>query len=284
VKNRLAIVGICFLVIGFSLTGCGSSLELPSKEESQKKISELKPVTDSLDAVISGSTQNLPKGYDIISRTRLSSINMLLNWIATIDVRDIHIDFLQTRPLWKEEKSLFGIAYSNYVDVDTGSLDIDLKKFRFTNFTHNTVNAEIEIEGTGSIRVSGKYAGVPASASPTVHFYMSEPIEFAIFAADSDYIQLVPLPKTVLLKTKVTISLLGWNVPYYKELPLHAEELIKPVIIPSALRSEIVFPVPASQYGERRVEFVRRFLSFTKTSVNAKENILEYRSNIDFEK
>ncbi len=265
-------------------SGCGSSIQLPSKAESEEKIAALKPVTDSLDAAISALTMNLPRGYDIVSRTRISAINMLLNWVATADVRDIQVDFLQTRPLWKEEKSLFGMQYTNYVDIDTGSLSIDLKKFRFVDFTSNVVNAEVEIEGRGAIGVSGKYLGVPATASPQVHFYLNEQLQFTISTADSDYIRLTPLPKTVLLKTKITIAMLGWNIPYYREIPLHAEDLVRPVLIPSALRSEIVFPIPASQYGQQRIEYVRRFLTFTKTTVNANDNILEYRGNIDFTK
>ena len=87
-----------------------------------------------------------------------------------------------------------------------------------------------------------------------------------------------------MLKSKVLISLLGWNIPYYKEIPLQATDLIKPVLIPSALRSEIIFPLPAAQYGSQRLEFVKRYLRFSKSSVRANDNGLEYRSNIDFEK
>lgn len=283
-KMQFFIVGICFLAIGFFYTGCGSSIDLPAKEESEKKFLEMKPAIDSLDAAIALQTKNLPKGFDIISRTRLSAINMLLERIASADKNDIHIDFLQTRPLWKEEKSTFGIAYTNFVDIDTGSLNIDLKKFHFLDFSGNIVNAVIEIEGQGAVKVSGKYAEVPASSTPRVHFYLNEMLQFAISAADSDYIKLTPLPNTVLLKTKITIDLLGWHIPYYKEIPLKATELIKPVLVPSALRSEIVFPIPASRYGEQRIEFVKRYIAFTKTTVNANNNILEYSGNIDFEK
>jgi hypothetical protein len=281
---RKILIVICYFTFGIFLNSCGSSVTVPSKEESEKKTAELKPAIDSLDLLISVQTKNLPKGYDIISRTRLSAIDMLLDRVATIDKRDIHIDFLQTRPLWREDKSVLGMSYTNYVDIDTGALDIDLKKFRFLDFTSNIVNAQIEIEGEGNIRVSGKYTGVAASTTPHVNFYLNEMLQFAITVADSDYIKLTPLPNTVLLKTKVTIKLLGWEIPYYKEIPLKATELIKPVLVPSALRSEIVFPIPASQFGEQKLEFVKRYIDFTKTTVNANNNILEFRGNIDFEK
>jgi hypothetical protein len=271
----------CSLII---FIGCASSVNIPSKEESKKKIAEIQPQLDSLAASIDRQAISLPGGHDLISRTRASAINMLLARVVNRTLTDIHIDFFPTRPLWKEEKSVFGIGYTNFVDIDTGAFTIDLKKFLFTSFSNNIINAQIEIEGSGLISVSGKYTGVSAHSTPQVHFYLDEEIQFSISAADSDYIKLSPIPKMVILKSKVTIALLGWNIPYYKEIPLQATDLIKPVLIPSALRSEIVFPLPAAQYGSQRLEFVKRYLRFSKSSVRANDNGLEYRSNIDFEK
>jgi hypothetical protein len=268
----------------FFFIGCGSSVNIPSKEESERKIAEIKPRLDSLAASIDQQTKTLPGGHDLISRTKASAINTLLARVANCTLADIHIDFLATCPLWKEEKSVFGISYTNFVDVDTGSFNIDLKKFIFTSFSNNIINAQIEIEGTGSISVSGKYTGVSAHSTPQVHFYLDEDIQFTVSAADSDYIKLIPIPKTAILKSKITIALLGWNIPYYKEIPLQVTDLIKPVLIPSAIRSEIVFPLPAAQYGAERLDFVKRYLRFSKSSVRANDNGLEYRSNIDFGK
>jgi len=274
-----------FLISAVTLfIGCGSSANIPSKKESQQKIAAIKPQLDSLLESINQQTIALPGGRDLISRTRASAMNTLLARVANRSLADIHIDFLATRPLWKEEKSVFGINYTNFVDVDTGAFNIDLKKFLFTSFSNNIINAQIEIEGTGSIVVSGKYTGVTAHSTPQVHFYLDEEIQFSVSTADSDYIKLIPIQKIVMLKSKVTIALLGWNIPYYREIPLQATDLIKPVFIPSALRSEIIFPLPAAQYGSQRLEFVKRYLRFSRSSVRANDNGLEYQSNIDFEK
>ncbi len=275
---------IAAVLLALFIAGCGSSSSIPSTEESQRRIAQLKLELDTLDAQLAVVAAPLPKGNDLISQTRSSAINTLLARVANRSLSDIHIDFLATRPLWKEDKSVLGIGYTNYVDIDSGKMDIDLKNFSFTNFTNNIVNAVVEIEGTGTIRASGKYTGVTAGVSPQIHFYLSDQIQFVVTAADSDFIRLNPVPKTVLLKTKVTITLLGLNLPYYTEIPLQTAELIKPVLIPSAVRSEIVFPIPASQYGSERLKFVKRFLRFTKSSVRANNNILEYRRNLDFEK
>ncbi|MFA6468744.1 MAG: hypothetical protein WCW35_07590 [Bacteroidota bacterium] len=276
----------CFLVslsAGSLLIGCGSSADIPSRNESLTAISLITPQIDSLDSDIMNRTRLLPGGHDLITLTRSTAVNTLLERITNRSLKDIHFDFLATRPLWKEEKSVLGIDFMNYVDIDTGMLDIDLKKFVFTDFSGNNIDAAIEVEGTGTIKASGKYTGVPATVSPQIHFYLNEQIKFAV-TADSDFIRLIPVPKIVLLKTRVTVSLLGWNVPYYKEISLQIAELIKPVSIPSAVRSEIVFPIPAAQYGDRRLEFVRRYLRFTRSTVRVHNGALEYRSNIDFEK
>jgi len=226
----------------------------------------------------------LPRGHDLITQTRTLAVNTLLHKVTNSTQRDVHIDFLATRPLWKEDKSLLGVQFSNVVNVDTGTMDIDLKKFVFTGISNNTIYAQIEIEGSGFIKASGTYAGVSARVSPQIHFYLDEQILFSVAAADSDYIRLNPIPKTLRLKTKTTITLLGWSIPYYKEILLLTTDLIKPILIPSAVTSEIVFPVPAAQYGSQRMQFVKRYLRFTRSTVRANNNVLEYRSNIDFDK
>ncbi len=272
------------VVLALFFVSCGSDSGLPTKEESQQTIALLKPALDTLDAALLPVSAALPKGNDLISHTRSSAINTLLFRVTSRAQADLHVDFLATRPLWKEDKSVLGIGYTNFVDIDTGSLNIDLKKFTFNSFTNNVVDASIEIEGIGSIKASGKYTGVSAGITPQIHFYLNEQIQFVVTAADSDYIRLNPVPKTVHLKTKATIALLGMNLPYYTEIPLQTVDLIKPVMIPSAIRSEIVFPIPAELYGSERLHFVKRYLRFTKSAVRANNNILEYRSNIDFEK
>lgn len=268
----------------FAAAGCGSSLDIPSKEESRNTVRLLKPQLHAIDSAMARTISSLPKGFDLISRTRLAAVNKLLDRVAHRSLKDIHINFLSTRPLWREEKSVLGISYANYVDIDSGMLDIDLKKFRFSNFFENTINAEIEIEGTGVISASGKYAGVAATASPRIHFYLNEQIQFIVSTADSDYIRLLPVPKTVHLKTKLTIALLGLHLPYYQEIPIKTTDIVKPILVPSAISSEIVFPIPAARYGTGSFDFVKRKLRFTRAGVRTGDNVLEYHSNIRFEK
>ncbi len=276
---------IASIVIGLLFAGCSSSSAIfPPTEESVKKISVLKPQLDSLDDVLSQNTQRYSTTSNVVTRFRTNGINRLLDAFAQKRLNDIHINFLATHPLWKEDKSTFGIAFTNYVDVDTGSIVIDLKKFRIGSAHNNAVTAEIEVEGSGRIKVSGKYAGIPATASPQIHFYLNDSVQFSISTADSQAIVLTPLHKPLVLKAQISLQMVQLQIPYYREITLQSTEILKPIHIPSALTSEIVFPIPSSKFGRQKLDFVRRTLDFSRYSVSTNSNSIEIRSNINFVK
>ncbi|MBI2427341.1 MAG: hypothetical protein HYV29_00820 [Ignavibacteriales bacterium] len=87
-------VAATFLSIGLFFIGCGSSLNVPSVEESEKNIAETIPRLDSIDHIIVAQTQSLPKGFDIISHTRMSAINTLLYGMTNAQSNDIHFECL----------------------------------------------------------------------------------------------------------------------------------------------------------------------------------------------
>ncbi|MEI7907501.1 MAG: hypothetical protein WCI84_09135, partial [Bacteroidota bacterium] len=83
-------------IVSLFISGCGSSLDIPSTEESQQNIARYKPQLDVLDKTITGQTAVLPKGHDLISQTRISAVNTLLSRVVNRSLSDIHIDFLAT--------------------------------------------------------------------------------------------------------------------------------------------------------------------------------------------
>lgn len=272
------------IVLILSIFGCASSPKFPSITESQQKIKILTPKLDSLDRLISAKVPQSPAGFDIFTRFKREAMNRILSAFAQNRTDDITIDFLPTRPLWKEDKSVLGMTYSNYVDVESGTIAVNLKSFRFDKFDANGADASIELEGTGNIGVSGKYTGIPASATPNVQFYLFDQVHFDIFPTDSDYVILKPQPKMITLKTKISISLLKLELPYYREIPLQVADLIKPVSIPAALTSDVQFPVPASKFGGQKYEFAPRKVKFSKTAVSINNDALEFKANVNFVK
>lgn len=266
------------------LTGCTSSAPalFPPTEQSQAAIDSLRPQLDSLETQISSVTNRYASPYSFVIKLKTDALDKILDAYAQYRINDIGITFLPTHPLWQEEKNTLGISYVNYINVDSGSLAIDLKKFRIKWAMNNMMNVEIELEGKGMLSASGQYTGVSASISPQIHFYLNDYILFSVRSTDSDAVTMTPQKKTLLLKTKITATLLQWTIPYYKEIPLQAEQMLQPIRFPVSLSSEIVFPIPAATFGSEKFEFVRRELRLSDAGVFAKNNILELHGNITF--
>lgn len=261
--------------------GCGTSAStlFPPTKESRQKIAEISPQLDSLDEAVALRTKTVPIKNNFSVYLSIDGIDGLLDCFAQAQTNDIQLTFLPTPALWKEEKKILGMGYTNQININSGMFFIDIKKFRFKWGMNNTLNAEIEIEGKGNISVSGTYSGISASASPQLFCYLNENILFTI-AADSESLVLTPQPKTLLLKAKATVNLLKWEIPFYKEIPLQAAEIIKPIRIPVSLSSQVAFPLPAKEYGSEKVEFVTRELRLSGVGASAKNNILELHGNI----
>ena len=148
----------------------------------------------------------------------------------------------------------------------------------------NKVDGMIELEGKGFISVSGKYTGIPASASPEVELYLNEAISMELLPTDTGYVLLKPVPKDIILKIKFSINLLGWKIPYYQEIPLKFAEMMKPVAFPLAVNTDVTFPLPAQKFGNDKVEMVPYQMIFHKTKVSGVNTKIEYRTDIDLKR
>jgi hypothetical protein len=265
------------------LIGC-SSLNLPSTEESKKKIADLMPQVNTQNMLINRMTTNLPSGSDITARIRLAAFNTILSAFTKSRMDDITINFPPTKPFYSEQKSILGINYTNQLDVNSGQVVMDIKSFTFDKFDQNKIDATLEIQGKGNISVSGKYTGIPASVSPEIELYLKESISFDVLPADTGAIILRPQSKTLILKTKFYVKLLEWKVPWSQDIPLQLTDLMKPVTVRFALMSEIWFPLPASKAGANKLDYVPYYLQLSKTSVGIKNGMLESKTDVDFKK
>ncbi len=260
----------------------GSAQGIPSTEESQSAVTLLKHGIDSIDAVINAMPKPQSSANDITLRLRRSAVNSLFAVFASHRTDDIHLTLLPTRPAWSESKSLLGMSMVNTVDVDTGTILVNIKKFEFAAFNRNTVNVGLEIEGGGLIGVSGRYAGVPLHASPLLELYVQDNVTFSISSAGADNILLKPDRHTFLLKTKMSIYFLQWTIPYYREVPIEAEGVVGAIVLPLSVSSTVMFPAPWARDASRRVDFIRRRVQLTHTSVWAQGEILEFRADVNF--
>ncbi|MDQ1266138.1 MAG: hypothetical protein QG635_1290 [Bacteroidota bacterium] len=261
--------------------GC-SSIELPTSEQSEASISENSSKLKTIEASIAAKVQNLSLSNDFSLRMRNSAMNNIIQKLAYNRTDDIRLFFSPTRPLIKEEKNLLGLQYTNYVNIDTGFVFVDLKSFKFNKIDNGIIEAAIELEGNGNISVSGKYAGIPASASPDINLYLFEPIIFEIRTSGKGTVTLKPKPKKLMLKAKFSVKLLDWSIPWYQEIPIELTEILQPIIIPITLMTEFNLPLPSKIPGSNKFDYKPYFIKLSESSAEAEGNILEFNTNIDF--
>ncbi len=282
-RRHFFIPTVLFIAVLGLFAGC-SSVNLPSTEESRKKIADLSPLLGTENFLINRITANLPIGSDITAHIRMAAFNTILSAFTKARKDDITINFPPTRPFYSEQKSILGINYTNQLDINSGQVVMDIKSFSFDKLDQNKIDATLEIEGKGNISVSGKYTGIPASVSPEIDLYLKEGITFDVQLTDTGTVVLKPQSKTLLLKTKFSIKLLEWKIPWNQDIPLQLTDLMKPVTVRLALMTEIWFPLPASKAGADKLEYVPYYLQLSKTSVGIKNGVLESKTDVDFKR
>lgn len=272
---------IMFLLSLYIFSGC-KSIDMPTIEQSQKLIDFYKPQINLADRNIDDKTKNLPSGNDLILRLSINPINTILKALANRREDDIKLIFSQSKNVVKEDKSILGINYTNYINIDTGSFSVNIKAINFSKFDKNIIEGRIEIEGKGEISASGKYMGVPASILPEVQIYLNEPVSFNLQATDSGYIVLKPRPSELTLKTKFFFKLLEWKIPFSYDSKLQFTDIMKPMAVPIALNTEIQFPKPSKKAGSNEMEQIPYEVQLKNTLLKTLDSKLELRSDAVF--
>ncbi len=273
------------MVLPALLVAACSSLDLPTIEASRAAVEAARPRIETADSVARAwSASRLPGGADLVTRVRMGAVNRMLNAVADNRSDDVRLRFLPTRNIVREDKSVFGVAYTNTVDIDGGELTMNLKTLRFDRFDKNAAEASIEIEGTGRVAASGRYTGVPASASPNVELRLADRVTFDVRPAADGMVLITPRAKTVNLRVTLSVKLLQWSVPYSQDVPLQIRDLVPPMQVPVALSAEVPFPVPAAKAGDEKFDYVPYKLVLSNTAVRTMNNLLEVSTTIDFQR
>lgn len=267
-------------VAALSLVSCGG-LDLPETKESLDKIAVYSKKLRETQEEIKNLVDEKKFDKDIIIRIKKEPLNRILRAVAYGRDDDVTIKFPPTIGFVKEDKSLFGIKYTNYVNIDDGEIEMNLKKFQFEGFRENAIEALLEIEGKGFVEASGKYAGVGANVSPETELYINEIITLNASAGEGGDLILSPAPKDVSLKIKIYIKLLQWRLPVYHTINLKLQDLIKPIRVPAALASEIDLPKPAESYGDEKIRMEKYKLLLKNSAVKTESDVIELGANID---
>lgn len=269
------------LIISGLMSSC-KSVDLPSIQESEQKIAEYTKRIETADRAVKSIKTPVSKSGDMSLAVDMKMLNRIFDRIAFNREDDITLNFLPTKPLFTENASFLGVNYTNHINIEGGSIQVNLKKFRFEKFDRNKVNAILELEGAGKISVSGRYGPAGASANPEVNMYMFENIVFDIVPGQNGAVVLKPVPKKLKLKTKISISLLEWKLPWRHEITVELADIVKPIELDLALSPEISLPLPAQNFGGENVVFQPYFLKFGNSKVTASDNKFEMNAVIDF--
>ena len=256
-----------------------STIDLPTVEESNKVIMLSKDKLEEAEKMINSKSAELPHGYNVDIKVQKDMINRVLSSVANDRKQDITINFLKTKNLIKDDKNVLGIEYTNFIDVDKGKVDMDLKTFKVNKMENNKVEATIEIEGNGDISLSGKNTGISASVTSGVDLYLKDNVEFKIESKENGNILLKPVPKKLRLKTKFSIAILKWNLPWREEIELEFADILSPIPVPMTLATEVDLPFPAKNKNPGQFDFLPFKVDFTEVQIKTIDDNLIWKSN-----
>jgi hypothetical protein len=257
-----------------------SSMDLPSVEESNRRIRMLQRSLVDAERPLNILQQRYRTQRDLATTLRLSAVNRIARALAAQRTDDLVITFLPTRPLLEERKSMLGIAYVNRLDIDSGRVTLDLRRFEFISGQRHALDAVIALEGEGRIAVSGRYTGLSASASPRIRLTLHDTVRFDLSAGPNGGFILTPRPRRVMLRTVFRVSLLGWDVPWSEDIPLEIHNLLPALSVPSMFEAALRFPVPAASYSVRNYDFHEIPLLLDRSLIDLRDGILMYHANV----
>jgi hypothetical protein len=239
----------------FFLIGC-SSIDLPTVEQSEAAIQRLREDIEHAERPLRIFERRFEGSRDAVSIVRANVVNRLLAAVASQRSDDIIIAFSPTRPLLSERKSILGIQYTNYLDIDSGRVSVNLRRAELVSTRRNVLRVFLHIEGGGRIAASGRYTGIPAHASPRIELSLRDTISLELSVGKNGTILLVPQRREALLHATLYVNLAGWELPWKEDIPLRVDELLTPMELPGLISTTIKLPVPAREYSDRNYEFI----------------------------
>ncbi|MGQ9818428.1 MAG: hypothetical protein ACUVQ1_00665 [Candidatus Kapaibacteriales bacterium] len=268
-----------FIITILILSSC-KNIELPSREESKIKIDHYSHKIDLLRKSYLNFQNILGKTVsDLEIDLNLDVLNRVFRRFADSREDDIILIFPPTKPLLTDEKNIFGIKYSNFINIDTGNFEMNIKSLNVFHSLGDNVDVKIELEGKGTISISGKYTGIPVRANPLVEVYMNENVRFVVLPMNGEVI-FKPLPKILSLKTRITIKLLNFDIPYYQEIPIQVTDLIKPFSLKLGFSEEIALPHPSINVPNT-YDFRSYYAVFKAPKIKIERNRLLYDGSIE---
>ncbi len=225
------------------LFGC-ASYDLPTVESSKRTIEAVKPELAANELFIKARRLRAPTDKNLALVLKKSAVNKLLQKLTERTDADLKIFFPTTKPLVKKEKSVFGIKYDNYINVEDGFLTVDAEKIEIVGSGDNALKIAIKLKGKGALSITGSNAGVKASVKSDVTATADEIVSFGVKYLEGGNIALVPLSGKLNLTIDFDIFLLNWDIPWSETIELDAEEILPEISLPLAISTRLYLPMP----------------------------------------
>lgn len=284
-KLNKILLFIFIISISVVINSC-SNFDMPSKEESKTSISKSNNDLQNIDKSISeivNKNKSLQSINELNLRIEDKFLNSLSKMISNQREDDIKFFILPKKSFFSETKKVLGMEYNNFVDIDTGFISVNLKKLYFDKLTNNKIYGVIEIEGKGNLKVSGKHTGVPSTFSPDINLYLKEDITFNLKAENNQLI-ITPDAQEIELKTKFTITLLDFKIPYSQGFKLKLKDLVKPIKLPLAFANYVDLPKPEEKVNSKKLVYDKYELKLDNAKVKSDGGVIEYGANVKLDK
>jgi len=261
------------------LQGC-KSVFVQDIKTSEAVIALNEPLIAANDAIINGVMKEGKPAEDIRIRIRLSTLNRLLRDFCLSSTKDVLVRFLKSEKIAGDERSFLGLKIENSVNLDTGSVEVDLNTVEVAG-RDSVLSLRAVMEGRGEIELSAKFLGIGLGAEPEMELRLDERIDFRLVTDRDMGLLLVPAPKKIYLKTRFLVDFLAWHIPWSEDIELETGDIIQPIAIPLSDYTTIALPLSAGD-GKGGQAPAAYKLALKGLNVKSKGDILTISSNIIF--
>lgn len=275
ILNLNILIILVFIIISCSSIDTNNNLNL--KKELENIENQLVQLNKNLDL----KSKEFFSKNDIEISISDKVINNILYNLSNYNNKDIVIKLLPTKHIYRKEVNVLGIQYTNYVNIDSGFINIDIKSIKKISQQNNEVTLQVELSGNGSISLSGKNTGISASITSKIDAYTKDTISFKL-QSQSNNIILKPQNNNIGIKTKFTISLFGWDIPWRETINLNLSDLLKPFEIPLSISSSLELLLPDFKNNKMTFKEIPTKIETNNFSVSTSTSGIKIQSNINF--
>ncbi len=227
------------------------------------------------------STNELDRQIDelgsfLVSKTDFSInikryfLDLLVDQFAQSSTRDVIIKVMHSRVM--SSKSDLGFAkYENYLDIENGDGAVDLRDVEIQSMRDGQISLFVDAIGQIQAQARGKQIGFNYDANPQIGVSLRDQIAFTFEQVGQNF-QIKPVAKkvSVHLDTRVPVQMIGQDINTSQNISVDTTSLIKPVILPKVINTDLVLPQG------------RQTITLTEVNYKIENNQLFFGANLTF--